>query len=110
VGMYSASFIWEPGEYDADFHRLNGLIDEVARALPGFLGSESWQSADGTRRNAVYYWTDLESLQEFSSHPTHLEAKRQYDRWYRGYHIVVAQVIRAYGDGAFPHITQEAPP
>jgi heme-degrading monooxygenase HmoA len=108
--MYSASFIWEPGEYDADFHRLNGLIDEVARALPGFLGSESWQSADGTRRNAVYYWADLESLKEFSSHPTHLEAKRQYDRWYRGYHIVVAEVIRAYGDGAFPHITQEARP
>ena len=38
--MYSAAFIWEPGIYDAEFHRLNALIEEVARSLPGFLGVE----------------------------------------------------------------------
>lgn len=105
--VYSASFMWEPGDYDAEFHRLNAMIDEAAKANPGFLGSESWQSPNGARRNAVYYWADLESLEAFSSHPVHLEAKRQYDRWYRGYQIVIARVIRSYGDDAFPHVTQE---
>lgn len=106
--MYSAAFIWEPGEYDAEFHRLNALIDEVARALPGFLGTESWQAVDGTRRNATYYWDSLDTLKAFSTHPAHQEAKRQYARWYAGYHVVVAQVVRSYGDGAFAHVTPNA--
>lgn len=106
--MYSASFIWQPGVYDEEFHRLNGLIESVARSLPGFLGTEVWQSADGARRNAVYYWDDLETLGQFSRHPDHQEAKRQYARWYNGYHIVVSEVLRSYGDGAFPHITPDA--
>lgn len=103
--MYCASFMWEPGEYNDEFHRLNGLIDAVAKSLPGFLGTESWQSTDGTRRNAVYYWDSLDTLKQFSIDPTHQEAKRQYAKWYKGYHIVVAEVLRSYGDGAFPHIT-----
>ena len=41
----------------------------------------------------------------FSVHPTHQEAKRQYARWYKGYYIVVSEVIRSYGDDNFPHIT-----
>ena len=103
--MYCASFMWEPGSYDAEFHQLNAAIDQVARSLPGFLGAESWQSADGTRRCANYYWADLATLQAFAVHPAHLEAKRQYSRWYNGYHIVVSQIMRSYGDGALPHIT-----
>lgn len=103
--MYSAIFIFEPGDYDAEFHRLNGLIDEVARATPGFLGAESWRSPDGSKTNATYYWASLDALKSFSSHPRHLEAKRQYSRWYAGFHIVISEVIRSYGDGAFAHIT-----
>lgn len=103
--MYCASFIWEPGTYDAEFHRLNALIDQVAQSLPGYLGVESWQNADATRRCANYYWADLETLKQFSAHPTHQQAKRNYARWYNGYHIVVSEVIRSYGDGSFAHIT-----
>jgi heme-degrading monooxygenase HmoA len=103
--MYSAAFIYEPGEYDAEFHRLNALIDEVAKGMTSFLGSEAWVSADGKKKNATYYWSDLEALKAFSSHPIHLEAKRQYARWYSGYHIVISEVIRSYGDGALAHIT-----
>jgi heme-degrading monooxygenase HmoA len=103
--MYSAAFIWEPGSYDAEFHRLNDLIEQVAHALPGYLGVESWQNSDGTRRCANYYWQDLETLRAFSTHPAHQEAKRQYAQWYQGYHIVISEVIRSYGDGKFTHIT-----
>jgi len=103
--MYSAAFIWEPGVYDAEFHRLNAIIDGVARSLPGFLGVEAWQATEGARRNATYYWDSLETLQAFSAHPVHREAKRQYSRWYKGYHIVISQVLRSYGDETFSHIT-----
>jgi len=108
--MYSASFIFEPGTYDARFHELNALIDAAARATAGYIGVESWRSADGTRANATYYWSSLEALREFSSHPSHLEAKRQYQRWYRGYHIVIAEVVRSYGDGrlSIAHFTPNA--
>ncbi|MEM7502293.1 MAG: DUF4188 domain-containing protein [Pseudomonadota bacterium] len=103
--MYSVSFIFKPGDYDDEFHRLNGLIDEAANAVAGYIDSESWYSDDRATVNAVYYWNDLESLKQFSRHPKHLEAKRQYARWYHAYHIVVAEVLRSYGDGNLEHIT-----
>jgi heme-degrading monooxygenase HmoA len=103
--VYCASFIWEPGQYDAEFHRLNEVIDHVARELPGFLGVESWQSTNGSRRCANYYWADLDTLRAFSIHPSHQEAKRQYARWYNGFHIVVSEVVRSYGDGSLSHVT-----
>jgi heme-degrading monooxygenase HmoA len=103
--MYSAAFIFEPGQYDAEFHTLNELIDKAARANDGFIGTESWQSADGKIRNVTYYWKTLESLKEFSHFARHLEAKRQYRNWYNAYHIVVSEVIRSYGDGRIAHLT-----
>ena len=30
--MYSAAFIFRPGQYDDEFHRLNDLIDQAALA------------------------------------------------------------------------------
>lgn len=103
--LYCASFIWESHNYDSEFHRLNDAIDQLARSLPGYLGVESWQAADGSRKCANYYWADLATLKNFSAHPTHLEAKKQYARWYKGYHIIISEVIRSYGDGALSHIT-----
>lgn len=103
--MFSAAFIFKPGEYDDEFHRLNGLIDEAANNTDGYLGAESWKSMDGKTINATYYWESLEALQTFSRHPRHLEAKQQYSRWYKGYHIVVSEVVRSYGDGTIAHFT-----
>ena len=34
--MICAQFIFKPGTYDDDFHRLDSQIDEYARSLPGF--------------------------------------------------------------------------
>jgi heme-degrading monooxygenase HmoA len=103
--MYSASFIFEPGAYDDKFLALDALIQTAANETVGYLGQESWASADGNKRNAMYYWSSLDSLKEFSTHPKHLEAKRQYQQWYLGFHIVISEVLKSYGDGAFAHIT-----
>ncbi|GGA74818.1 hypothetical protein GCM10011521_11270 [Arenimonas soli] len=105
--MYIAAFHWLPAQYDDQFHQLNAQIDAVARANPGFVGAESWQSGDGARRCATYYWRDLDSLQAFATDPAHLQAKRQYARWYAGYQIVISEVVRSYGDGRMPHLAAD---
>ena len=69
MGLFSASFIFEPGHCDETFHQLNREIAEAAEATPGFLGSETWTNDDGRRVNAVYYWETLEALETFAAHP-----------------------------------------
>ena len=92
--------IYKPGQRDEEFKRLSALIDEVAISLPGFVGTQSWCSADGELVNASNYWQDEASSRAFATHPRHLEAKRQYRKWYAGYQVVISRVERAYGDGA----------
>ncbi|MGE8364771.1 antibiotic biosynthesis monooxygenase family protein [Cupriavidus sp.] len=104
--MYIAAFIYKPGETDEEFRRLSAAIDEVAAASPGFLGAESWRSPDGKLANASYYWRDQEALRAFATDPRHLDAKRQYRKWYDGYHVVVSRVERVYGDGSLQHFTR----
>jgi heme-degrading monooxygenase HmoA len=106
--MYIAAFIYKPGEVDETFHRLSAMIDEVAASLPGFAGAESWRSADGQLVNASYYWRDEASLKAFATAPKHLDAKRQFRKWYGGYHVVISKVERAYGDGSVEHIVPDS--
>ncbi|WGS46538.1 DUF4188 domain-containing protein [Burkholderia sp. JSH-S8] len=105
--MYIAAFIYAPGETDDAFRALSATIDAVAASLPGFAGAESWRSADGERINATYYWHDEASLRAFAADPRHLDAKRQYRKWYGGYHVIVSKVERAYGDAAFGHVVAD---
>jgi heme-degrading monooxygenase HmoA len=106
--MLSASFIFRPGIYDEDFHRLNDSIDAYAHSLSGFIGVDRWFSEDKKTKNSIYYWADRESLDQFAKFPDHLEAKSQYSRWYDGYQIVISEVKASYGDGKIPHITNQS--
>ena len=106
--MLMVSFIFTEKNLDADFYALDKAIDEAARAVPGFLGKESWVASDGSKRNSVYYWENKTALDEFSRNRKHLEAKRRYKEWYGGLHIVISEVQKSYGDGAFSHITPNA--
>lgn len=105
--MYIAAFIYTPGQQDAEFTRLSALIDEIANGLPGFVGAESWRSVDGLKINASYYWRDQDSLRAFATHPTHLEAKRQYRKWYAGFQVIISRVERSYGDGSMSLLVED---
>ena len=37
--MFSAAFIFRPGSYDDEFHRLNNLIDAAAKECDLLLGN-----------------------------------------------------------------------
>ncbi|MEM0898353.1 MAG: DUF4188 domain-containing protein [Pseudomonadota bacterium] len=106
--MLSAAFIFESGDLDDEFWRLDGLIEQAAADNAGFIGKDVWVSEDGRRRNSTYYWKDKQALGEFARHPLHLEAKAQYERWYMGFHVVISEVTKTYGDGGIQHVTPDA--
>ena len=100
--MICCQFIFKPGTYDDDFHRLDHEIDEYARSLPGFDRVEKWLSPEGDVVNAMYYFADRKSVAQLGRFPQHREAKGQVHRWYDGYRIVVSDVRATYGDGLLP--------
>ncbi|OJB04353.1 antibiotic biosynthesis monooxygenase [Burkholderia ubonensis] len=108
--MYASTFIFRPGQYDDEFHRLDRQIADIARAIPGYLGEETWERADAGLIQNVYYWESEEALQQLIRHPAHLEAKAKQARWLDGYRVVISKVIREYGDGnlATPRAGQSA--
>jgi heme-degrading monooxygenase HmoA len=97
--MYSSTFIFRTGQYDEEFHRLDQRIAEVARAILGYLGEETWENTGEGLIQNIYYWESEEALLQLIRHPAHLEAKSKQSRWLDGYRVVIAKVIREYGDG-----------
>ena len=96
--MYSSTFIFAPGKFDDEFHHLDQQIAEMAKAIPGYLGEESWENRQTGLVSNVYYWDSLESLQKLIQHPTHREAKERQSNWLEGYQVVISEVLRTYGD------------
>ena len=103
--MFIAQFIFETSNVTEEFIALDNLIAEAAEDNKGFIGKDSWITEDGKRRNSIYYWENQASLREFSIHPKHLEAKKRYQEWYSGFHVVISEVTKSYGDNTFTHIT-----
>jgi heme-degrading monooxygenase HmoA len=101
--MYSSTFIFAKGQYDDDFHRLDQVIADTAKSIPGYLGEESWESEATGLISNVYYWDSLESLQALVRHPKHLEAKAAQAKWLAGYQVIISEVLRSYGDGKLSH-------
>ncbi|SDP55574.1 hypothetical protein SAMN04489867_2905 [Pedococcus dokdonensis] len=100
--MICVQFVFKPGSYDDEFHRLDGMIDEYARSLPGFVRTETWHQPEQGLVNAIYYFTDQKALAHLAKFPSHREAKGQVHRWYDGYRITVSEVKATYGDGRLP--------
>lgn len=45
----------------------------------------------------------MDALQALMRHPEHIKAKQLQGRWLKGYQVVIAQVVRTYGDQGIPH-------
>jgi heme-degrading monooxygenase HmoA len=103
--MYTATFIFDKKQYNDAFYALDNAIAAAAKETEGYIGEENWENAETGRICNVYYWQSMAGLQTLMQHPKHLEAKSQQANWLNGYQIVIAQVIRAYGDGNIAHPT-----
>jgi heme-degrading monooxygenase HmoA len=106
--MYSSTFIFAAGDYDQEFHRLDEAIAAAAKAIPGYLGEESWESQATGLISNVYYWASMESLQQLMKHPRHLEAKAAQAKWLNGYQVIISEVLRTHGDGKLSHPASHA--
>ena len=95
----ACQFVFEPGDYDDEFHLLDGQIDVFAAELPGFISVHRWVSPDGLLKNSIYFFKDIESVQALAKFPQHLIAKQNVKRWYKGYQILITEVTASYGDG-----------
>lgn len=102
--MYSSTFIFGTKQFDDTFHRLDQVIAEAAKSIPGYLSEETWESPSTAVTCNVYYWESLDALQKLIRHPAHLEAKAAQSNWLNGYQVVISEVIRTYGDGVLSHI------
>ena len=96
--MYSSTFIFAKKQFDNEFYRLDQAIAEAAKEIPGYIGEETWENSNTGLVSNVYYWETLESLQALIKHPKHLEAKAAQESWLNGYHVVISEVIKTYGD------------
>lgn len=96
---WSSTFIFAKKRFDDEFHRLDAIVAEAARAIPGYLGEESWENAATGLVSNVYYWSSLEAMRALMEHPAHLRAKAAQANWLAGYRVVVAKVMRTYGSG-----------
>jgi heme-degrading monooxygenase HmoA len=96
--MYTSTFTFATKQFDDAFHRLDQEIAAMARAIPGYLGEETWENPATGLVSNVYYWESLEALQQLVQHPRHQDAKRAQGNWLAGYQVVISQVLRMYGD------------
>lgn len=101
--MYTSTFTFAKGEFDDEFHALDDAIARIARAIPGYLGEESWENPSTGLISNVYYWETMDSLQVLMKHPAHVAAKQRQAQWLDGYQVVIAEVVSTHGDGRIPH-------
>ncbi len=101
--MYTSTFTFAKGIFDDAFFALDADIAQIARSIPGYLGEESWENPEKGLVVNVYYWESLEALQTLVNHPSHIAAKIRQGEWLAGYQVLIAEVVRAYGDGTIGH-------
>lgn len=97
---FSSTFIFEVGELDDEFHRIDSEIAQRARRIPGFLGEEAWHNEQTGLHAEVYYWSSMDALRELVGMDTHRLAKRRYGEWLGEYRVVIAEVQSVYGNPA----------
>ena len=102
--MFACSFIFTPGTYDDEFHRLDKSVMDFAESMPGYVGMDKWFSENRESKNVIYYFKDQQSVREFATFSDHKEAKEKYARWYKGYQVIISEVKATYGDGNYPHV------
>jgi heme-degrading monooxygenase HmoA len=84
-----------------EYLRESARLRELLPSLDGFLGIERFASEKEPRRYvAIAYFTDEASLAAWRSNPHHRRAQALgRSRFFAGYRLRIAEVIRDYGPG-----------
>jgi len=85
---------------DEGYARAAGAMERLAGAQPGYLGLDSARGGDGFGIT-VSYWADEASARAWRANAEHGAVREMgRERWYRGYRLIVTQVLRGYDWGA----------
>lgn len=83
---------------DTGYAETAGLMDELSRSQPGYLGIESARDGLGI---TVSYWKDLESIRNWKQHADHVMAQKMgREKWYAAFKTRICLVERDYGFSA----------
>lgn len=76
-------------------------LDQVMRAMPGFISAKEYVAADGEVLSVFRFETDADAL-AWRDEPTHLRYQQVTDDYYESFWVQAATVHRAYEwrDGA----------
>lgn len=87
---YAVIFTSVRTEVDNGYEEMDQRMMELAPHQDGFLGIESAREEIGI---TVSYWRDMESIQKWSRHAEHIEAKRRArEEWYKAFRSRIAKV------------------
>lgn len=95
---YTSTFIYDIKQIDEAYRQLDAQIEDFVRTIDGYLGKECWENKEKGLLSVVYYWSSLEALQQLVTHPQHLKAKQLHQQWLNQYKVVIAEVVREYGE------------
>lgn len=84
---------------DAGYARAAAAMERLASEQPGYLGLDSARGGDGLGIT-VSYWADEASARVWRADAEHAAVRELgRARWYRGYRLIVTQVLRGYDWG-----------
>jgi heme-degrading monooxygenase HmoA len=93
---YAVIFSSRRTEGDNGYSAMAARMEELAAAMPGFIGIESARGADGFGIT-VSYWESEEAIANWKRNAEHKIAQsRGRNEWYSDYTVRVAKVERAY--------------
>jgi heme-degrading monooxygenase HmoA len=76
-----------------DYSRWFTRMTEIACNMPGYISHKAYIAEDG-QRLTLFEWESAETLQAWSTHPEHLEAKRTgRTTFYAKYHAQICEVV-----------------
>ncbi|MEK9519334.1 antibiotic biosynthesis monooxygenase [Streptomyces venezuelae] len=93
---YTAVFTSIRSDAPEGYAETAARMNELARAMPGFLGYESARTPGGIGITVAYF-RDLESLDAWRLHGEHRAAKAHgREHWYDRYSVHIGKVERSY--------------
>jgi heme-degrading monooxygenase HmoA len=91
---YAVIFTSTRTEVEAGYAEMAIKMVELAKAQPGYIGTESARSEIGI---TVSYWESLEAIKNWKANMEHLEAQEKGKTiWYKNYKVRIAKVEREY--------------
>ncbi|MGW5638426.1 antibiotic biosynthesis monooxygenase family protein [Streptomyces sp. NPDC003832] len=94
---YAAVFTAVRTQDQSGFSETNERMEELVRAIPGYLGADFAQSPGGLGITVAYF-RDGDALQRWRTDAEHRAAQRRgRAEWYESYTLHVARVERSHG-------------